>query len=151
NNNIEGVDRFEVFIDARDIEDDTMLYDRGITKLEEFKEALSFDNEILTDTNVKYMIDYDIGDIITARNDKWGAMLDSQIMEITEVYEEDFKIMATFGNDTPTLIEAIKRQLDNPISEGGGGSSEVGNIDGGKPNTEYGGMSAIVGGGVDGS
>ncbi|HZJ99960.1 MAG TPA: siphovirus ReqiPepy6 Gp37-like family protein [Tissierellaceae bacterium] len=150
NNDIKGVDRFEVFIDARDIEDDTMLYDRGITKLEEFKEVLSFDNEILTDTNVKYMVDYDIGDIITARNDKWGAMLDSQIMEITEVYEEDFKIMATFGNDTPTLIETIKRQLDNPISEGGG-SSGVGNIDGGKANTEYGGMDAIVGGGVDGS
>jgi len=53
----EGLDRHEVFIDARDIEDNTRLLDRGLQKLKEYDEIITFDNDILTQSNLVYEIE----------------------------------------------------------------------------------------------
>jgi len=114
----EGLDRHEVFIDARDIEDDTRLADRGLQKLKEYDEIITFDNDILTQSNLVYEKDFDLGDIVTAVNRKWNITLDSRITEVTEIYEADgFKINAVFGNNIPTLIDKIKQELDGPLIE----------------------------------
>lgn len=117
---VEDLDRYEVFIDARDIEDDTRLADRGLQKLKEYDEIITFDNDILTQSNLVYEKDFDLGDIVTAVNKKWNITLDSRITEITEIYESSgFKINAVFGNNIPTLIDKIKQELDGPLVEKG--------------------------------
>lgn len=83
----QGLERYEVFIDARDIEDSGDLSERGLQKLEELKEVMTFDNEILTQSNLVYEEDYNLGDLVTAINNKWRVVLDSRITEVTEIYE----------------------------------------------------------------
>lgn len=110
--------RLETFIDARDISDGTDLGERGLQKLKEFAEVLAFDNDILAKSNLIYEQDFDLGDIVTAVNKKWNVTLNSRITEITEVYEPDgFKVSAVFGNDVPTLIQKIKKEIDRPLTE----------------------------------
>lgn len=110
--------RLETFIDARDISDGTDLGERGLQKLKEFVEVLAFDNDILAKSNLIYEQDFDIGDIVTAVSKKWNVTLNSRITEITEVYEPaGFKVSAVFGNDVPTLIQKIKKEIDRPLVE----------------------------------
>ena len=144
-----GLDRFEVFTDAKDIglkktistpkKDDKgnyikdengntmyedievdmtfeeyqlLLKQRGNEKLTEYKEINTFDSVINTKGNNVYKIDYDLGDIVTISDRKWGLQVDTRITEIEEVYENsDVQINATFGNDIPTLIDKIKRMV----------------------------------------
>lgn len=112
--------RCEVFIDARDIEDSGDLSERGMQKLEELKEVITFDNEILTQSNLVYGEDYNLGDLVTAKNTKWQVILDSRISEVTEIYEVGgYRINAVFGNNIPTLVEKIKQEMDYPLIEKG--------------------------------
>jgi hypothetical protein len=116
----QGLERYEVFIDARDIEDSGDLSKRGLQKLEELKEVMTFDNEILTQSNLVYEEDYNLGDLVTAINNKWRVVLDSRITEVTEIYEVGgYRINAVFGNNIPTLVERIKQEMDYPLIEKG--------------------------------
>lgn len=116
----QGLERYEVFIDARDIEDSGDLSERGLQKLEELKELMTFDNEILTQSNLVYEEDYNLGDLVTAINNKWRVVLDSRITEVTEIYEVGgYRINAVFGNNIPTLVERIKQEMDYPLIEKG--------------------------------
>ncbi len=118
--NVRGLERYEVFIDARDIEDSRNLSERGLQKLEELKEVMTFDNEILTQSNLVYEEDYNLGDLVTAINSKWKVVLDSRITEVTEIYEVGgYRINAVFGNNVPTLVERIKQGMDYPLIEQG--------------------------------
>lgn len=117
-NGLIGLERLETFIDARDIEDGADLAFRGQQKLSELSEIQTFDHQILTKGPYTYKVDWDLGDIVTAMNRKWGVTLDARITEVKEIYEPDgFKLEATFGNEVPTLVEKIKRVLDNPLVE----------------------------------
>ena len=72
----------------------------------------SFESEILTKGTFEYKKDWDLGDIVTVQNRKWGITLNTRITEITEIYEPDgFKLEATFGNAIPTLIDKIKSEI----------------------------------------
>lgn len=116
----QGLERYEVFIDARDIENSGDLSERGLQKLEELKEVITFDNEILTQSNLVYEKDYNLGDLVTAINTKWQVILDSRISEVTENYEVGgYSINAVFGNNIPTLVERIKQEMDYPLIEKG--------------------------------
>jgi hypothetical protein len=60
--------------------------------------------------NRKYKEDYDLGDIVTNINKKWGVKLDTRIEEIEEVYEDgNEKINVVFGDEAPTIIDKIKK------------------------------------------
>lgn len=109
---LQGLDRYEVFIDARDIENDEDLPDRGQQKLLEMSKLQSFESDITTQSNFEYRKDWDLGDIVTVQNRKWGITLNTRITEITEIYEPGgFKLEATFGNTIPTLIDKIKSEI----------------------------------------
>lgn len=115
---VSGLDRLETFIDARDIEDTADLPERGLQKLAEVMPILTFDTDILTEGPFKYGVDWDLGDIVTVQNRKWGVTLDSRVTEVTEIYEPGgFKLQATFGSSIPTLPEKIKQELDRPLVE----------------------------------
>lgn len=113
-----GIDRYELFVDAKDISDketitvieideesgeekevekeveipwnryEPMLLQRGSEKLEEYKKVETFESEINVRSNLEYKKDFDLGDIVTCYDSKWELTINTRITEIEEVYEE---------------------------------------------------------------
>lgn len=134
-NNYKELDRFELFVDARDIEDteqqeitddegntttvdikipwseyEPLLLQRGNEKLAECEKIETFEGTINTNSNNVYKVDYDLGDIVTIYDKDLGIKLDTQITEIEETYEKGkVEIVPTFGNNIPTLLTKIKK------------------------------------------
>ena len=117
-----------MFVDARDLqstktvnEEDVpipiseyreMLEDRGRSKLSEHKEIQTFDSKVNLNSNLEYGSDFNLGDIVTCTSKKWGITIDTRITEIEEVYESTGRqINIVFGNNIPTLIDVIKREV----------------------------------------
>lgn len=126
--NSNGLDRFELFVDARDISntktiDNTevtmqdgeyipILITRGNEKIAECVDVQTFDSKVNLNSNLKYKIDFDLGDIVTCVSKKWGIIIDTRITEVEEIYEEQGQsINVVFGNNIPTLIDKIKQKL----------------------------------------
>ena len=126
--NGQGLDRYELFVDARDLQSTKtvneeevpipiqeyrqMLEDRGISKLSEHKEIKTFDSKVNLNSNLEYGIDFNLGDLVTCTSKKWGVTINTRITEIEEVYEESGKqVNITFGNNIPSLIDVIKREV----------------------------------------
>lgn len=120
-----GFDRYETFIDARDVGTDEdgeplppnveqqVLTERGQQKLDELNNELFFEAEIMSpDAPFKYEVDYKLGDIITSMNREWGILTDRRITELTEIHEVGgFQLEATFGQRRPTLISKLKDEF----------------------------------------
>lgn len=113
----QDLDRFEMFVDARDLQKERrttqqyieLLENRGNIKLGERKEIKTFDSKINLRSNLIYKKDFNLGDIVTCTSKKWGITIDTRITEIEEVYEESGKqVNVTFGNNIPTLIDKLK-------------------------------------------
>lgn len=93
-----GLDRHELFVDARDIGPGTteepiseatqllMLAQRGNEKLSENKISEAFTVNVDPQGNLKYKTDYDLGDIVTVKDFSLSA--DARITEIKEIYED---------------------------------------------------------------
>lgn len=103
-----GLDRRETYIDARDIGDGTaeapidlsaqqaQLAIRGAQKLSELKVTESFTVDVDPNGNLKYKIDYDLGDIVTVVD--MGLTADARITEVKEIYEgAGLKLDLTLG------------------------------------------------------
>lgn len=134
NEKYSGFNRREVFIDARDIEQDTKrgtddsgyeidipihngaeavkkLTTRGNEKLAELKEVNSFDGELI-ENNYKYKEDFDLGSLVTIRNKKWGIEFKQRITKIIESYTiYGRNISVTFGEELPTINDKLKQQI----------------------------------------
>lgn len=115
-----GIDRFEIFVDARDLQKDTMtdleyqnkLTERGNEKLAENKDIQTFNSKINLNSNLIYKEDFDLGDIVTCTSKKWGVTIDSRITEVEEVYESTGKqVNIVFGDNMPTLIDKLKEVI----------------------------------------
>ncbi|MED4017006.1 siphovirus ReqiPepy6 Gp37-like family protein [Sutcliffiella cohnii] len=107
-----GLDRHETFIDARDVEETSMLIQRGQQKLKEFETETYLESEILTHGTFVYEKDFDLGDFVTVQNRGWGYTRNARITEVVEVYEPNgMKLTATFGNSRPTLISKLKQKF----------------------------------------
>lgn len=128
NNTNTGLDRYELFIDAHDIQDkkyegetevtisDTdytnLLVQKGNEKLFECKEIKTFESTVNTNGNNVYKVDYDLGDIITYQDKRWGVQVSTRITEIQEIYEGGkIQIVPTFGNSIPTIIDKIRKMV----------------------------------------
>ena len=119
----DGLDRYELYVDARDLQsvDENeqpvppeeyaeLLVSRGKSKLAEYKEVQTFDSKINLKNNLRYKEDFNLGDIVTVINKRWGITMDVRITEIEEVYEPGrWEIYCTFGNAVPTLIDKIRQ------------------------------------------
>ncbi len=115
-----GLSRFEMFVDARDLQQNELsledyiiqLQQRGSEKLSENTEIQTFNSKINVSSNLIYKKDFNLGDIVTCISKKWGITIDTRITEIEEIYERDgFNVNVVFGNDVPTLIEKIKKVI----------------------------------------
>lgn len=119
------LDRYELFVDAKDVsektEDDilipedeylSMLESRGKIKLAEYVELKTFESKVTVQGNLIYKQDFDLGDVVTITNKKWGVTTNARITEIEEIFEPGRQsIDVTFGNHVPTLIDVIKREV----------------------------------------
>lgn len=103
-----GINRHELFVDARDIGPGTtedpidqptqilMLAQRGKENLAENKISEAFTAVIDPKGNLKYKTDYDLGDIVEVRD--LGIIAQLRITEIKEIYENSGMILElTFG------------------------------------------------------
>lgn len=123
-----GLNRYELFVDARDISDKTTIGDtevtitpdnynkllttRGNSKLAECTEVQAFECEVLNTEGLLYRQDYNLGDKVTVFSNKWGIVLTTRIVGITETYSsEGLTLDIKFGNNIPTLLQKIKRRL----------------------------------------
>lgn len=125
-----GHDRCELFVDARDIEEEIRpeegdavprpiedieedLINRGNQKLTEHEQEIYLEGQALPKSRLLYREDYDLGDMVTLQNKEWGVTMDARITEVKEIYERDKapSIELIYGNDRPTLISKIKQEL----------------------------------------
>ena len=129
-----GFDRLEMYIDARDIEQDKetvkdedgydievpvkngenaikLLANRGYEKLAEVAPVNSFDAS-LVENNYKYKEDFDLGDLVKVRNKNWGVEFNQRITKIVESYGEYGRtITVNFGNELPTIYNKLKQRI----------------------------------------
>lgn len=125
-----GIDRYELFVDARDVEEEIQrndgsdstprpeqdiindLTNRGNRELEKMIQEQYLEGQILSKSPFVYEKDYDLGDIVTIQNKDWGVTMDARITEIKEIYEANgFQLEAVFGNDRPTFIDKVKQEF----------------------------------------
>ncbi len=126
--NNSGLDRYELFIDARDISDtktsgdneisipieeyNKLLKSRGEEKLSEHSIIESFEGEVLDNQGLIYKKDYDLGDKVTVYSNEWNILLHTRIIGITETYSsEGLNIDIHFGNKKPDILKKIKRRM----------------------------------------
>lgn len=109
-----GLDRRELFVDAKDIRSDELtdeeykekLRQRGIEALEDNALSGSFECDTGADINFKYKENYNLGDIVTVKKKAWGITQDLRITEIQEIYEYGgMRIVPTFGTPLPETID----------------------------------------------
>lgn len=122
-----GFERHELFVDARDVEEETdddppqpipisqieeRLRNRGKQKLTEHEQEIYMEGQALSKSRLVYEVDYNLGDVVTLQNKGWGVTMDARITEVKEIYEVGGKkVELTFNNNRPTLIDKIKQQL----------------------------------------
>lgn len=115
NDGLSGLDRKELFVDARDVEDGTNLADRGKSKLAENTIIESFEATIDTEG---YRVEWDLGDFVTILDDEIGVVSDTQIVEVIETYEDGvLTIEPTFGEVVSQFGDKFRQAINNPIYE----------------------------------
>lgn len=116
-----GYDRYELFVDARDLQRDSdpesenfqtqaeyeqLLIGRGIEKLNEHIKTETFVAEI---EPRGWEEDYYLGDIVSCRSDRYGIRIDTRILGYTEVRENGITTLSlTMGNPEITALNKIK-------------------------------------------
>lgn len=115
NDSLSGLDRKELFVDARDIEDGSNLTDRGKSKLAENTIIESFEATIDTES---YRVEWDLGDFVTILDDEIGVISDTQIVEVIETYEDGvLTIEPTFGEAVSQFGDKFRQAINNPVYE----------------------------------
>lgn len=109
-----GLERREVFVDARDLnsegltsaEYEAKLKQRGLEALNEDAISSSLECETNASANFVYKTDYDLGDVVTIKKESWGIREDKRITEVQEIYEYGgMKVSPTFGTALPETID----------------------------------------------
>ena len=111
-----GESRREVFVDAKDLRQEdfgagypaALLY-RGQNRLSELSMARSFDAEVNPHGNLRYKVDFDLGQIVTVLSKKWGVTLLARITEIEESYDASGQTLnIVFGKGALSLLQKLK-------------------------------------------
>jgi len=111
-----GEARREVFVDAKDLRQEdfgagypaALLY-RGQNKLSEQSMAHSFDAEVNPHGNLRYKVDFDLGQAVTVLSKKWGVTLAARITEIEESYDASGQTLnIVFGKGALSLLQKLK-------------------------------------------
>lgn len=106
----EGVDRHCLFVDARDIDDEEKLTNRGLEKIS--NPINSIDADVDAAGCQQYERDFDLGDLVTVVVGE--TSIDTRITEIAEVYAagQDRQINVIFGDAPKSIRDAFKDTND---------------------------------------
>ena len=131
-----GLDRIELYIDARDIssldEDGneiteeeflSLMEQRGLEKLEGHKVFTSFDGNVITsgDNRYTYGVDFYKGDYVSIIDDKFDRVFNLQITSVTKSISQGVEYFDVgFGLDKVTVNKLIDTSTG---SSGGGGTT----------------------------
>lgn len=106
--NTTGLNRFEIFVDARDISNSTespmtsgeylrALSERGIERLHENVVTSAFEGELETSGGFKYRLDWNVGDVVQIENE-YGMTAAARITEVVESEDASgHRLIPTFG------------------------------------------------------
>ena len=130
NNELEGFGRRELYIDARDIQSesvnedgttttltpteyDAALVNRGDDKLAECKTTETFEAQIRVFGDVQYEFgkDYQKGDKVTVRDRQLNVVVSARITEVEEDFDDEYALVLTFGYSYPTIMQKVKQQI----------------------------------------
>lgn len=101
-----GIYRKELFVDARDIQSEkvdstaeysNLLKQRGSEKLS--IPVQEVDSSITAINKYTYKKDFDLGDIITIENKRWGISINKRIIEVLESEENGYSVIVTFNDE----------------------------------------------------
>ena len=119
--NSQGGRRREIFVDARDMQQDEnesdsdyteRLRQRGREKLAEYGAVESCECEADTQSNLVYMEAFNLGDICTIKDDEHCIICQKRITECEEVYENgSFSLSLKFGSGFLILPKYLERKL----------------------------------------
>lgn len=89
----------------------SVLDGEGLEHLEKTVRMESFDGELVEESGpARIGADYDIGDIVTARNEEWQVESAVRIREIEETYEDGLcSRYIVLGDPLPTIMDKITR------------------------------------------
>lgn len=116
---LDGEERREVFVDARDVEDVSELPERGAAKLANMRPEENFESEITTEWYEKR---WKMGDMVTVLDEDSGITLNDYVVEVEESLDADgYTVIPTFG--------VPEKGLSGGSSSSGSGSSGRGGND----------------------
>ncbi len=112
-----GLDRRELFVDARDVVDEG-LEARGIERLSEYEQTLILEFDHTQIGPFKYEEDFDLGDIVTVVYPNI-AQADLRIVKVEEFVtrENGWFFKLTVGNEFPDLINILRKERKNVAPE----------------------------------
>lgn len=130
NNELEGFNRKELYVDARDIQSesvnedgatttltpaeyDAALVNRGDDKLAECKTIETFEAQIRVFGDIQYEFgkDYQKGDKVTVRDRQLNVVVSARITEVEEDFDDEYALVLTFGYSYPTIMQKVKQQI----------------------------------------
>lgn len=130
NNELEGFDRKELYVDARDLQSETVnedgsttsltpdeykaaLINRGDDKLSECEVTETFEAQIRVFGDVQYEFgkDYQKGDKVTVRDRQLNVVVSARITEVEEDFDDEYALVLTFGYSYPTIMQKVKQQI----------------------------------------
>lgn len=116
NNENTGMERYELFVDARDIEDVTQLPDRGKSKLLEYSTPDSYSSAV---DATQYKNKWDLGDIVVAIDQEYEVFLNERIVEVNESFDKNgYEVFPTFGTVVKTILDKVQETGKNtPLTE----------------------------------
>ena len=130
NNELEGFVRKELYVDARDLQSETInedgtttsltpdeykaaLINRGDDKLSECEVTETFEAQIRVFGDIQYEFgkDYRKGDKVTVRDRQLSVVVSARITEVEEDFDDEYALVLTFGYSYPTIMQKVKRQI----------------------------------------
>lgn len=122
-NDAEGLNRRELYVDARDLQPqdanmnpipnkdyEEMLLQRGLQKLSEWEIVETFTADIRSQgTQYIYGQDYKKGDWVTMQDRRLNVMIDAKVTEVQKIFnDKGYSLNITFGYTQPTINALIR-------------------------------------------
>lgn len=111
-----GIDRLEMFVDARDLSLSGSLDNRGIQKLEENRFTRFIEFDALTYSRYVYGVNYDVGDIVTVQ--EFGISQSSRIISATEEWKNgSYEIKLVFDKELATITGQVSKIAETTVRQ----------------------------------
>ncbi len=129
-NDTAGFSRRELYVDARDLQSESVnedgtstsltpteynqvLVQRGDEKLVECQTTETFEAQIRVFGEIQYEfgVDYQKGDKVTVRDKQLNVVVSARITEVEEDFDDEYALVLTFGYSYPTIMQKVKQQI----------------------------------------